>query len=204
MHAVAGVDDSTKGSPANRHGFVQCIVGKNPPPVPVYDLPCNPKPVGILQCGEAVVVAGRQGVWLRIESADGPDRYIGFLSVSLSKKKFQPVDLPPGPGPDMRSCIASLKLPDTSSATHRPRVVYQVDPDFPKDGGRAGISGSVLLSLTVGTDGLAHDVEVKKSLGHGFDEKAVLAVQQWVFEPAAENGKAVPANILIEVEFRRW
>ncbi|MGA8868737.1 MAG: energy transducer TonB [Candidatus Sulfotelmatobacter sp.] len=83
-------------------------------------------------------------------------------------------------------------------------MVYQVDPDFPKDGGRAGISGSVLLSLTVGTDGLAHDVEVKKSLGHGFDEKAVLAVQQWVFEPAAENGKAVPANILIEVEFRRW
>ena len=102
----------------------------------------------------------------------------------------------------MRSCVDSLKLPDTQpSATHRPRAIRQVDPEYPEGGARARISGSVLLSLTVGTDGLAHDVKVPKSLGHDFDENAVLAVQKWVFEPAAENGKAVPAEIKVEVNF---
>lgn len=112
MPSVAGVDDSTTDAPAPRHGFVQCALVGNPPPVPVYELPCSPKPVAALQCGEGVVVAGRQGSWLRIESADGTDRYIGFPSVSLSKKNFQPIDLPPGSGLDLQSCIASLKLPD--------------------------------------------------------------------------------------------
>jgi TonB family protein len=201
MNSVAGVDDATKGSSAPRHGYVQCVVGKTPPPVPVYELPCSRKPVAEIQCGEPVVVTSREGPWLRITGADGNDRFIGFLSVSLSNKKFQPIDLPPGLGPDMRACIASLKPSDAPAATHRPWTIYQVEPEFPEDGRRAKISGSVLLSLTVGTDGRAHDIEVKKSLGHGFDEKAVLAVQQWVFEPAAENGKAVSAQIDVEVDF---
>jgi TonB family protein len=59
----------------------------------------------------------------------------------------------------------------------------------------------VVLSLTVGTDGLAHDVMVTKSLGHRLDEKALVSVQQWQFEPAAENGKPIPARITIEVDF---
>jgi len=63
------------------------------------------------------------------------------------------------------------------------------------------MSGTMELSLTVGTDGLAHDVTVTKSLGHGFDEKAVHSIQGWRFVPAAENGKPVPARISVEVSF---
>jgi TonB family protein len=200
INSVAG-DDSTKGSPATRQGYVQCIAGKNPPPVLVYELPCSPKPIAELQCGDTVVVAGREGPWLRIRSTDGTDRFIGVLSVSLSKKKFQLIDLSPGPSPDMRACFVSLKLPDQPSPTHRPRVIHQVSAEFPEDGRRAGISGTVRLSLTVGIDGMAHNIEVKKSLGHGFDEQAVLSVQQWLFEPAAEDGKAIPAQIEVEVNF---
>jgi TonB family protein len=201
VNSVALVDDLAKNSSPARHGYVQCVVGKNPPPVPVYELPCSRKPAAEVQCGEAVVVTSREGPWLKITGADGNDRFIGFLSVSLSNKKFQPVDLPPGPDPDMRACVASLKPPEAPPDTHRPWAIHQVDPDFPEDGRRSGISGSVVLSLTVGTDGLPHDIEVKKSLGHGFDENAILSVQQWRFEPAAEDGRPVPAQIFVEVDF---
>jgi TonB family protein len=59
-----------------------------------------------------------------------------------------------------------------------------------------------MVSLTAGTDGLAHDVTVTKPLGHGFDEQAVRTLQEWQFEPAAENGKPVPARITVEVSFK--
>lgn len=37
-----------------------------------------------------------------------------------------------------------------------------------------------MVSLTVGTDGLGHDVTVTKPLGHGFDEQAVRTLQEIV------------------------
>jgi len=86
--------------------------------------------------------------------------------------------------------VKTPELPDTqASATHRPRAIRQVDPEYPEEGSRARISGSVLLSLTVGTDGLAHDVEVKKSLGHGFDENAMLAFSSGCLNPRRKMAK---------------
>ncbi len=43
------------------------------------------------------------------------------------------------------------------------------------------------LSLTVGSDGRAHDIKVVKRLGHGLDEKAVEAVAMWTFDPRNEG-----------------
>ena len=37
-----------------------------------------------------------------------------------------------------------------------------------------------MVSLTVGADGLAHDVTVTKPLGHGFDEQAMRTLQEIV------------------------
>jgi TonB family protein len=54
----------------------------------------------------------------------------------------------------------------------------------------------------VGTDGLTHEIAVKKPLGYGLDEKALEAVQQWRFDPATEDGKAVSKRITVEVSFR--
>jgi TonB family protein len=35
----------------------------------------------------------------------------------------------------------------------------------------------------------------------GLDEKAVEAVQKWKFEPATKDGKPVPVELAIEVDF---
>ena len=57
------------------------------------------------------------------------------------------------------------------------------------------------MSLTVGTDGFAHDLRVARSLGYGLDESAMQAVKRWKFKPAKSQGKPVPAKINIEVPF---
>lgn len=191
-------DDSAKKQTDLQRGYVQCGIGKNRSPVLVFEHPCKPQPVGELKCGDSVEMFSRDGPWLKIRSADGAERYIGVASVSKSRKKFLPIDLPAPPGPYIPDCSAFWPK---QSGTHRPIPHYSPDPEYPEEARRHKISGSVLLSLTVGTDGIAHDVTVTKSLGHGFDENAVRSIQEWRFEPAAENGKPVPARITVEVDF---
>jgi TonB family protein len=190
-------DNSSKVSTDLRHGYVHCASKTKSPPVPVYEHPCNPKPVAELKCGDAVDVFSREGPWLRIRNGDNSERYIDFYSVSYSRKYYLPIDLSAAEGTYIPNCRAFLaKLP-----THSPVALYAPNAEYPEEGRRLKVSGTVRLSLTVGTDGLAHDVTVTKSLGHGFDEQAVRSIQEWRFEPAAENGKLVPARISVDVDF---
>jgi TonB family protein len=198
--AFCSDDRSSKPAPDLRHGFVHCGSEKKPPPVPVYEHPCNPKPVAELKCGEAVDVISREGSWLKIGSGDNMNRYISYYSVSPTKNYYLPIALWAGEGTYEPDCKAFLaKLP-----THRPVPLYMPNPEYTEEARRAKVSGTVQLSLTVDTDGLAHDVTVTKPLGYGLDEQAVRSVQEWRFQPAAENGKPVPAQINIEVSFNLY
>jgi hypothetical protein len=47
-------------------------------------------------------------------------------------------------------------------------------------------------------------VVISRSLGMGLDEKALAAVRQWKFEPALKDGRPVPVQINVEVNFRLY
>jgi TonB family protein len=83
-----------------------------------------------------------------------------------------------------------------------PRVLDKVDPAYTEEARAAKISGPVLLSIVVGTDGLAHDINVVTGLDSGLDLNAVAAVQQWHFRPGTKDGEPVPVQAQIEVNFR--
>ena len=83
-----------------------------------------------------------------------------------------------------------------------PVVVYKVDPGYSEQALRAKLSGSVLVSLVVGTDGRAQDIRIVRGLGLGLDEKAMDAVTQWRFRPGIKDGHPVPVQATIEVNFR--
>ena len=83
-----------------------------------------------------------------------------------------------------------------------PAVLQAPDPDYSVAARNAKIQGVVVLLITIGTDGLARDIRVARSLGYGLDELAVDAVKKWTFRPAKSAGKPVPAQVNIEVLFR--
>jgi len=60
------------------------------------------------------------------------------------------------------------------------------------------------MSVVVGPDGQPLDIKVARSLGHGLDEKAIDAIKTWKFEPATKDGKPVPVQLMIEVNFRLY
>jgi TonB family protein len=63
-------------------------------------------------------------------------------------------------------------------------------------------SGIVLVNLIVDTNGLPRNVHVLRGVGMGLDETAVAAVKQYTFQPAMENGKPVPVELNVEVNFQ--
>jgi TonB family protein len=77
-----------------------------------------------------------------------------------------------------------------------------VDPAYTEEARDLKIAGTVLVELTVGSDGVARDIVVKKSLFLGLNEKAVEAVAHWRFQPGTKDGKAVSVKAMIEINFR--
>lgn len=85
-----------------------------------------------------------------------------------------------------------------------PRAIYAPDPEYSEEARKAKYQGTVLLWLVVGPDGRSHEVRVQRSLGMGLDEQAVEAVKKWRFEPALKDGRPVPVQIYVEVNFRLY
>jgi TonB family protein len=83
-----------------------------------------------------------------------------------------------------------------------PRVLSKVDPRYTAEAIAAKTTGSVLLAITVGSDGLARDIEVKHKLDPGLDENAISAVRHWRFQPGTKDGKAVNVRAAIEINYR--
>lgn len=83
-----------------------------------------------------------------------------------------------------------------------PRVIYKVDPAYTEEARFAKIDGSVVLSLVIGADGLAHDISILKSLDSGLDRSAAEALQLWHFAPGTLKGEPVAVRATIEVNFK--
>jgi periplasmic protein TonB len=83
-----------------------------------------------------------------------------------------------------------------------PQLVFAPDPEFSDEARRAKYQGVCVVSLIVDAQGNPQRVQVVRHLGMGLDEKAVEAVRQYKFKPATLQGKPVPVEVNIEVNFR--
>jgi TonB family protein len=83
-----------------------------------------------------------------------------------------------------------------------PVPIFQPDPEYSDEARRAKYTGIVMVSLIVDAQGNPQRVRVVRALGMGLDEKAIEAVKQYKFKPAMFQGKPVPVEVNIEVNFQ--
>jgi periplasmic protein TonB len=83
-----------------------------------------------------------------------------------------------------------------------PKVIYAVDPEFSDEARRAKFQGMCVVALIVDAQGNPQRVHAVGHLGMGLDEKAVAAVKQYKFKPATLQGRPVPVEVNVEVDFR--
>lgn len=88
------------------------------------------------------------------------------------------------------------------SGVSAPQLIHAVDPEFSDEARRAKYQGVCLVSLIVDASGHPQNIHIVRRLGMGLDEKAEEAVRQYLFKPAYYQGKPVPVQISVEVNFR--
>jgi protein TonB len=84
-----------------------------------------------------------------------------------------------------------------------PHIKKRVQPRFPRSATPGKDLGKVTLGATVETDGSVGPVEVinSTSLGHGFEESAIAAVQKWRYKPGELGGVPVRIYFTVTIEF---
>jgi TonB family protein len=95
-------------------------------------------------------------------------------------------------------------VPEASDAgpTLAPPVL-QGHPEaaYPSDALSQGVEGTVGLELDIDDQGRVTGVRVLSPAGHGFDESAVEAARHFTFEPAKQDGVAIPSTVTFNYEF---
>lgn len=82
-------------------------------------------------------------------------------------------------------------------------VVKTVPPKYPVDAARAGISGTVVLVITVGPSGAVESILVERSSGNrSLDTAAIDAANEWTYAASIEHGKAVRGRVRVPVDFK--
>ena len=83
-----------------------------------------------------------------------------------------------------------------------PSVLYKVEPEYSEEARKAKFQGTVVLFVVVDEKGNPTSLKVLRPLGLGLDQKAIEAVEKWKFRPGMKDGRAVPVQATIEVNFR--
>jgi TonB family protein len=123
-------------------------------------------------------------------------------------------------GADPRA-VSPKPNPDASGKYHlgdgvtAPKLLFATDPEFTDQARRKRLEGTVVVALTVDTAGNPQDVRVARSMSQdvnkkykqialGLDDNAIAAVRQYRYQPAQFQGKPVPVEIEVKVNFRIW
>ena len=85
-----------------------------------------------------------------------------------------------------------------------PRALSFPPAEYSKKARRAKLQGIVTVTGIITDEGLPIDLHIVSGLGMGLDEKALECVARYRFDPATREGKAVPAPLNVQVNFRLY
>ena len=83
-----------------------------------------------------------------------------------------------------------------------PQILSAPKPPYPSSARKAGITGTVVVGLTINSDGSVTSAWVISSSGNGaLDSAAVNGVYSWRFLPAKQGGYPITVNSRVPVSF---
>jgi periplasmic protein TonB len=124
----------------------------------------------------------------------GPEGIGNPVTTVLYMDPIKPV-LPPPPFRDKKA--PPLKI---SSGVLAGKLLFRVDPEYPRLAQIARVSGRVILEATIDEEG--NVTEVKVLSGHVLlNEAAVVAVKQWKYSPTILSGEPTKVMAAVTVNF---
>ena len=89
----------------------------------------------------------------------------------------------------------------TGVVTRPPKLLQAVAPDYPPAALASGKAAKVKVRIKIDAAGMVTSVDVLEKVGDGFDEAAVTAALQYVFEPAEIDGQPAPITVETTINF---
>ena len=84
----------------------------------------------------------------------------------------------------------------------QPRLIWSASPVYPTLAKQANIQGDVKIEITINESG--HVTKTKAISGPALlQQPAINAVRDWKYEPSTLDGKPVPTQLVVTVQFRR-
>ena len=108
----------------------------------------------------------------------------------------------PGFGPGSDPGVGIVYSPGRGIVA--PVLVSAPEAEFSDEARRQKYQGVCLISLIVDTHGNPRNPRVVQRLGMGLDEKALEAIGRYRFKPGTKDGRPVPVEITVEVDFRMF
>ena len=110
--------------------------------------------------------------------------------------------LPSSSPPEEKAGAANCPQAPESSVTTPVGVLRSVHPIYPRIAKKSGWEGTVLVSVTVETNGRTSQVDVSRSSGHKvLDDAAVKSVKRWSFRPARDGNIPICSVVTIPLKF---
>lgn len=137
-----------------------------------------------------------------------PPSLVDVPSVSVTAFT-QPLQPPPPPG--LTAAKGTIAIPvvkpgtklgqgmkdlfDVANLDQPPVLRVPVQPNYPFEMRRAGISGEVLVEYIVDSNGRVNAAQVIRSSQREFEQPAMQAVLKWQFRPGRKGGRAVNTRV---------
>ena len=107
----------------------------------------------------------------------------------------------PAHGDDVRGRDAPPPAKRTGVVTKSPKLIQAQAPEYPPAALAAGTQAKVKVRIHIDAVGTVSSVDVVEPAGDGFDEAAVAAAMQYVFDPAEIDGVAAPIAVETTINF---
>ena len=187
------------------------IVSTPPPPQPSAPPPKrrilqDSRAINSLKARELTKVASRRTFPTATTKVEGPPSMFvpGFSTVAALKgaatRHVVRASVPStAPGRSKRTLRDTVGDAQTTTSFG---VLRSVHPIYPRIAKKSGWEGTVLVRVTVETNGRASQVVVSRSSGHKvLDDAAVKAVKRWSFRPARDGNIPIRSVVVVPLKF---
>ena len=194
--------------PVEMPKVVQAPPPQQPPPQPLKRrVLTDSRATDTLQARNLTKTASRKTTTKTTTKVEAPSMFVpGFSTVAAlrgaaNRRHVVRSSLPPTtPGRGRRTLQASAS--GEAQTTTSVGVLRSVHPIYPRIAKKSGWEGTVLLRVTVETNGRASKVDVSRSSGRKvLDDAAVKAVKRWTFRPARDGNIPIRSVVVIPLKF---
>ena len=75
------------------------------------------------------------------------------------------------------------------------------DPPVARSELPPGVSGDVIVEVTIDEQGNVTGLKLTQGIGYGVDEKVLAVLRQWRFRPATRNGYNIASQHLVHFHY---